>query len=375
MKATKSKPTKSHGKNLTPSSSAAQQKLPFIAHIAELRKRLFYIAIAIGIGAGAAYSIQIHITEALLRPAGKQEFIYTSPGGGFDFLFKLCLYTGILFAIPVIIYQLLRYLQPLIKQDAARTIMWGSIASGFLATLGILFGYFVGLPAAMHFLLHQFSATTQIQALLTIQAYSSFVMMYLLGSALLFQVPLIMLLINKAKPLKPRKLMSFQRWFIVFAFIVGAIINPSPNIQDQLMLSVPMILMYQLGIVLVWLINRKNSKPKKVVELIRKDEEVRASRLNSFQQAQETWLQTVQTTIKPDAPASPLRATVSAQRPAITVPTRTKPPLASVKQVAPGAAHALPLPSTIIRPTRPVVADVSPNPASAYRPIAVSVQE
>lgn len=247
------------------------------------------------------------ITELLLRPAGDQQFIYTSPGGGFDFLFKLCLYTGLAASIPSIIYQLLRYLQPLIKKDALRFIVWGSVASAFLAIAGILFGYLFGLPAAMHFLLQGFSSE-QIKALINIQSYMSFVMLYLLGSALLFQVPLVLILINRIKPLQPQRLMKFQRWFILIAFILGAIINPSPNIQDQLMLSIPMILMYQLGIVLVWAINRRKRRPKKIAELLRKDAEAQAARQTQFQSAHAAWQQLVES-VQPTS--QPLAAMVA----------------------------------------------------------------
>jgi len=305
MKRTKSKPAKRHARN-QPSQEAAQ-KLPFIAHIYELRRRLFYVAIAVAAFGAVAYAANKPLTSLLLQPAGDQQFIYTSPGGGFDFLFKLCIYSGIAASIPVIVYQLLRYLQPLIKKDAMRFIAWGSVASGVLAVVGILFGYLLGLPAAMHFLLHGFSSD-QIQALITIQSYMSFVMLYLLGAALLFQVPLILVLINRIKPLQPGKLMKFQRWFIMFAFIAGAIINPSPNIQDQLMLSVPMILMYQLGILLVWLINRKRRRPKKVAELLRKDAEIQATRLANFENARATFDQLVEQAARQQAARQPIAA-------------------------------------------------------------------
>src|SRR5687767_3839526 len=151
MKRSKSKPARRHARNQPPNQQAPE-KLPFIAHLYELRKRLFYVAISVIAFGGAAYAVNKPITELLLKPAGDQQFIYTTPGGGFDFLFKLCIYTGIAASIPVIIYQLLRYLQPLMKRDAMRFIAWGSVVSAGLAIAGILFGYLMGLPAAMHFL-------------------------------------------------------------------------------------------------------------------------------------------------------------------------------------------------------------------------------
>lgn len=293
MGRTKNKPKIRSTQSQLRKPSPEAQKLPFISHIHELRKRLFFIAASVGVFAGIAYSAENQLTQWLLKPAAGQQFIYTTPGGGFDFLFKLCLYSGIAASIPVIVYQLFRYIHPLLREESRRFMLWCTLWSSVLAAAGITFGYFFGLPSAMHFLLQSFSSE-QIKALITIQSYMSFVMVYLLGAALLFQIPLLLILINRIKPLQPRKLMQHQRWFIAGAFILGAIISPTPDIRNQLMLSGPIILMYEISILLIWGINRRKRKPAKVAELLRKDAEIQAARLAHFQQAQEALRQKLQ---------------------------------------------------------------------------------
>jgi sec-independent protein translocase protein TatC len=283
MKRAKSTATKTKQSNKL--HKARSPKLPFIEHVYELRKRLFYVAISVALFGGAAYAVEHEIVAALLKPAHGQKFIYTSPGGGIDFLFRVCLYVGIACSIPVIVYQILRYVEPLIKKDAVRFIALGSATSGVLAAAGMTFGYFIGLPSALKFLLHQFT-TSQIQPLLTIQSYMSFVTMYMLGSAMLFQLPLILLFINRIKPLKPQKLVKSERWIILLAFVLGGIMNPSPNIADQLLLAGPMIVMYQIGILIVWWVNRKHRRPKRVVALLEKDAETQTARQQQFAAAQ-----------------------------------------------------------------------------------------
>jgi sec-independent protein translocase protein TatC len=254
----------------------------------ELRKRFFYIAISVVIFGGLAASVQSKLTELLLAPAGKQQFIYTSPGGGFDFAFRLCLYAGIAASIPAIVYHLLRYLQPLVKKQNMRFVVKASIWSALLAGIGILFGYFIGLPAGLHFLLQGFSSE-QIKALISIQSYLSFVMVYLLASAMLFQIPLALISINRIKPLKPSKLLKQTRWVVLIAFVLGAIISPSPDIRNQAILSGPIIAMYELSVLLIWLINRRHQRPRKVQQLLDKDAAARADRLSNFEKAQQTW--------------------------------------------------------------------------------------
>lgn len=274
--------TKKHRAKIRPSATqlsartaanAAPIRLPFIEHVRELRRRLFCIAVSVAVWGVVAYGVERQIVAALLRPAHGQNFIYTSPIDGVNFLFKLCAYVGIACSIPVIVYQLLRFIEPLMQRKSAQFIRSSVVASGILAAVGMLFGYFIGLPTALYFLLHQF-VSAQIHPLLTIDAYLSFVIVYMLGSALMFQIPLVIVFINRIKPLTPRGLWKRERWAILLAVVAGGIMNPTPNLLDQFFVIGPIIVSYQLGIVLVWWQNRR---PKHLVRLqALRDEDARA---------------------------------------------------------------------------------------------------
>src|SRR5579859_85176 len=317
------------------------QKLPFVEHLYELRKRLVFVALSVGLWATATYFVQQQVVAALLKPAHNQQFIYTSVGGGIDLLFRVCIYVGIALSIPVIVYQLLRYLQPIIPRNAARFIAWCSVASGVLALGGMGFGYFIGLPAALHFLLHQFT-TNQIHPLLTIQSYIGFVTIYLFGSALLFQLPLILIIINRIRPLKPQKLFRFERWVILAAFIGGGLMNPSPRLQDQLLLSGPVIFTYQLGIFIVWLVNRRHARPPTVARLIEQDQTARRERLERFKAAQAALR------MQPKAHSQPTMAQPNAAMPA----QLSRRPAAQPAHTAPVAAKPVSAQRPVARSTR-----------------------
>jgi sec-independent protein translocase protein TatC len=252
-----------------------------LAHVYELRRRGFYVALSVGLWAVVAYNLQRPIVAGLLRPAADQEFVYTTVGGGVDFLLRVCIYSGLVMSFPLFIFQILQFLRPLLIRDAFRFIVWCSVASGVLALGGVAFGYLVGLPAGLHFLLHEFSTSDKIQAMLSINSYLSFVSLYLFGSALLFQLPLILIIINRIKPLSPRRLLSlkYQRWVILVSCAVGGIMNPSPRLQDLLLLAVPMIVAYQVGAVMVWLVNRRGGK---FARLLQQDAVLRAERQARF---------------------------------------------------------------------------------------------
>ncbi len=259
-------------------------KLPFIDHVYELRRRLSIAAACVITGSVLAYGLQQRIVVGLLRPSHGQHFIYTSPLGGINFLFSVCLDVGLVLATPVIIYQLLAFISPLMHNTTHRFLLSASMAAGVAALAGATFGYFVGLPSALHFLLHQFT-TIQIRPLITVQSYMQFVSLYLLGSALMFQLPIILIIINRIKPLKPSGLLKYERHLIAGAFIVAFIMNPTPNIVGQLVVVLPIIAMYQVGIALIWSINRQDRKPgwlQSLAEQDAKSQQERAARTRTL---------------------------------------------------------------------------------------------
>jgi sec-independent protein translocase protein TatC len=253
---TKKKQSQILQKKINPSNS--DQKLPLRVHLNELRSRFFKCVLAVALLSVGGYFIQEQLVRILLKPAKGQQFIYTSPVGGINFLFQVCLYFGIVLSIPVIVFHLLSFIEPLLRQGTRRIIGIYSFISVILAAIGLSFGYFIGLPVTLGFLSRQFT-TTQIKPLLTIQEYMSFVTIYLLGTVLLFQLPLIIMFINRIRPLSPRSLFGFQRYMILGAFIAAAIMTPTTDIFNQMLFAGPIILMYELAVVILYF---KNRQPK-----------------------------------------------------------------------------------------------------------------
>lgn len=254
------KKLKKQAKHATAKANLESDKIPLIEHIHELRRRFFYIAACVAVGSIAAYGLERQIVNLLLRPSNGQHFIYTSPLGGMNFLFGVCLDIGLVVSTPVILYHVLAFIRPVMKGTTRKFLVVSSLSAGVAALAGVVFGYFIGLPSALNFLLHQFT-TVQVRPLITIQSYMSFVALYLLGSALMFQLPLIMFIINRIKPLKPQGLFKYERHLIVCAFIVAFIMNPTPNVVDQMLVVIPLIIMYQVGIALIWFVNRSQDTP------------------------------------------------------------------------------------------------------------------
>lgn len=231
-------------------------------HLRELEVRLFAVGVVFIGAAAAAYPFFDKISHFITAPLkSRQELVYLTPGGAFSFIIKVCIYVGLVVALPFIIFNLYRFIMPAVKKSNMRMALTYTLFSLFLAIGGVIFAYYVSLPASLYFLTG--FSLQHINPMLTVDSYFSFVMTYILAGALLFQLPLVMLIINTAKPLTPRKLMSYQRHIIVGSFIVAAIITPTPDPWNQTLLAAPVIVMYQLGITLVWVANRRRMKQHK----------------------------------------------------------------------------------------------------------------
>lgn len=230
------------------------RKKTLAEHIDEIRFRLFWIVITLLLASGLGYLLHKQLLLLVQKPLGS-ELYYTSPGGGITFIFKLCFSFAFVVALPVVLYHIMRFFFPVVAHIQQRTITRFVVASLILAYSGVVFAYFVSLPAALHFLSN--IGNYSLSALITVDTYYDFVVSYLLGFAVLFQTPIIVLFINKVKPMKPGGMMGAQRYIVLFSFIIAAILTPTPDPVNQTIMAMPAILLYQVSVVMVWYINRR----------------------------------------------------------------------------------------------------------------------
>ena len=249
-------------KRKTSNSSQVSGSSPvFMDHIRELQWRLAIVALAFLATGAAVYPFFDKIVALLLKPLGNNlSLVYLTPGGAFNFAVQVCIYAAMIGALPVALYHIYRFVMPAVEKTTLRGVLGYSLSSLFLAAVGVAFSYFLALPAAIQFLTS--FDLKNISPMLTVESYLSFVMTYLLAGALLFQLPLFMTIINRIKPMTPRMLMSGQRHVILWSVVFAAVISPTPDAVNQLLLAVPIIVMYQVGIVIILLKNRKRADKK-----------------------------------------------------------------------------------------------------------------
>ena len=228
-----------------------QDELTFLEHLYELRARIFWIISSLIVTSAIGYYIKDILVAFVIAPLHGEKLVYLTPGGGFSFIFTICLYFGALLTIPVIMYHLYRFLQPVLGKASRRLIVAIILLSSTLAASGAAFGYLVAIPAAIEFL--STFAGDAVMPNLTAESYLGFVVAYMLGLAALFQLPLLLFIIDHVRPFPPGSLLSSQRFVIVGAMIAAAIITPTPDIINQLIVAGPIILIYQFGALAVFM--------------------------------------------------------------------------------------------------------------------------
>ena len=209
---------------------------PFSEHVRELRRRALYTIATLLLGSVAGFFMHEQIFSIIRRPLNEQLY-YTTPTGGFNAIIKVSIMFGAILTVPVLVYHIGKFLSPAFRRRfrAVRIVLFSTT----LAMLGVLFAYYVSLPAAIHFLANIDSKN--LQSMITVNEYLGFVTAYLAGFAILFQLPLIMIFLNRIKPQRPGRLMRMQRWVILISFIVAAILTPTPDPFNQLIMAAPII--------------------------------------------------------------------------------------------------------------------------------------
>ncbi len=242
---------------VSPSPTADPSRRPFSDHVGELRGRLLWCAVSILAGSCVGYSFRGALIHLLVSPLGGPLY-YASPVGGFNLALQTSIFAGLILAIPVVVYHLLKFVQPILPSGSRGWIVTSVVTSSLLALLGAEFAYLVCLPSALHFL-DQFS-TGPVHSLISTDQYFSFISTYVAGFALVFQLPLIILFVNAVRPLEVRALVGLERWVVLASFVAAAFLNPAQDPLNQTLMALPVILLYNVSILLVLAANRQSRR-------------------------------------------------------------------------------------------------------------------
>ena len=244
------------------------EKQPFLSHLEELRKRLIYCAISVGIGFLVTYIFSEDIFTLLIMPLKKSlpasdKLIFTNLPEMFITYIKTSFIAGILLSSPVIFYQMWMFIAPGLYQNEKRYVIPFVLFSTILFVGGALFGYFVVFPFGFRFFLGY--ANDYIQALPSVKQYFSFSTKLLFAFGIVFELPVVIYFLTRMGIVSVSFLRKKRKYAILLTFIMAAILTP-PDVMTQCMMALPLLLLYEVGIIVAMMAGKKKDKEKEAKE-------------------------------------------------------------------------------------------------------------
>jgi sec-independent protein translocase protein TatC len=249
-------------------------------HLEELRSRIVRMAIAFAIGAGVCWFYKERILAAITAPfleawklGGHKDaaaLYFPSPTALFTAYIRLAALSGLLFALPIILWQIWAFIAPGLYSREKKFAIPFVVSSVLLFVAGGYFGWAVAFPAAFDFLIN-FKDTLpggmEIKATVMIGEYIEFITRMFIAFGAVAELPILALFLTVSGLITHRHLIKFFRYFIVLAFVISAVLTP-PDPLSQILMAVPLIALYGVSILVSWAItvSRERNKAKEDAE-------------------------------------------------------------------------------------------------------------
>ena len=247
-------------------------RMPFLAHLRELRDRVRNAAIFFALAFGVCFYFASEIYDWLKVPLfnvwnvqklGTPHLVFGKLTEPFWVDMSIALWAGIFVASPFIFYQIWKFIAPgLYKRERKITVAFAGFSAVFFIS-GALFCYHFVLEKIYGFLLSY--GEKDLQPMLLMQDYLDLTRNMMLAFGAVFELPLLLYFLAMVGLTTHRGLWKFNRWFVVIAFIVGAILTPSPDVVSQIMMAAPMIILYNVSILLAWQVTAKRERAERAL--------------------------------------------------------------------------------------------------------------
>jgi sec-independent protein translocase protein TatC len=226
-------------------------EMPFLDHLEELRFRILRSLAAVVVGCGLGFWLvqRFQLVSLLKQPIAPYltdgKLIVTSPTEPVMIVLKLGLLVGLILASPIILWQTWAFLAPALYAREKRALVPSLFVGLVLFLTGAVLAYLFVIPQALRVL---FSFQTEaIAPFITYDAYFGFVLQITLALGLSFELPLIIIILSWLGVVGPPELNRFRRYAVVLAFLAGAILSPGADVLSMVMMTVPLLLLYEVG--------------------------------------------------------------------------------------------------------------------------------
>ena len=236
-------------------------EMPFLDHLEELRWRILWSLMAL---VGAMIIAFVMVTkvdvigflQAPIQPYLQgRKLVYTHPGESFGIVMRVSFGVGLVFALPVIIYQAWAFLSPALYRHEKKVIMPVIGGAVFLFAVGVLVAYQAILPLTLRFLLT--FQTESLEPMITAGQYFGFAITMSLAFGAVFELPIVILALTALGIVTPRMLRKFRRYAVILSMVTGALITPGGDILSLALLTGPIYLLYEASILVAHVVHRR----------------------------------------------------------------------------------------------------------------------
>ncbi|MCX8160306.1 MAG: twin-arginine translocase subunit TatC [Candidatus Saccharicenans sp.] len=243
-------------------------EMTFLEHLEDLRKRLFYSFVAIIVAVIPSWIFSRQLYAILARPVTQYlppgtKLAFTTLTAPFMLYLKVSFLAALFITSPFVFYQLWMFVSPGLYQKEKKYVIPFVFFTTFFFSLGALFGYFIVFPWACRFFL---TLGRDFQPVITVDQYFGFALKVLLGIALVFELPTLVYFLSKIGILTSRWMLKNFQYAVLAAFVIAAVITPTPDMITQSIVAVPMIVLYGISILIALVVGRNKEKRRKKEE-------------------------------------------------------------------------------------------------------------
>ncbi|OOQ61238.1 twin-arginine translocase subunit TatC [Mucilaginibacter pedocola] len=260
-----------------------EAEMSFFDHLEALRWHLIRAAIAIVIFTIGAFYFYDFIFNTIIMGPSKPDFwtyrmlcklgdllhsdgfcitkininlINTEMAGQFTLQINSCLLIGVMLGFPYLLYEIWLFVKPALHDNERKAATGFVFYATFLFILGIMFGYYVITPESINFL-SGFTVSNQIQNLFDIDSYLSSVATLTLATGIVFELPILVYILSSLGILTPKFMRSGRRYAVIVILIISAVITPTPDMMTMTIVSIPLFVLYEVGIVVAGVVERR----------------------------------------------------------------------------------------------------------------------
>lgn len=251
-----------------------QDKMPFTGHLSELRKRIVICAVSLIVWFILLFNFSEYIFEFLILPLKAklafqltypfvrfipentkvESLVFLAPAEAFWMHIKVSVVTAFILSLPVILSQIWKFIAPGLLLQEKKYVGPFIIIASSLFVFGALFCFFIVLPFAMRFLINY--KTGALTPMISVGAYVDFSLKFILAFGLVFELPIVIVFLTKMGFVTPKTLSKNRKYAVFFAFILAAILTPTPDAFNQTLMAGPILILYEVGIIVSKIVSR-----------------------------------------------------------------------------------------------------------------------